>query len=219
MAERPVFIVLEAFPFVKTETVEFVYYPGFSMKQMRKSIRSLHDSFVQRCPEYSGLVLEISSKSETPPGVRLSAFNLLYTLSDGRKRTVESIFQSGKCFENGRQYTELLDMPSAEAKRFEALHTSGGVVRFRLENEWFPAKPLRFFYQWLYVNALHQNPDLADEVMRYRAFTDIAFNPRKSLNCQAGAAALYAALRASGNLEEALRSPESFLAVVYHDKE
>ena len=40
------------------------------------------------------------------------------------------------------------------------------------------------------MNALHQNPDLAEQVIRYKAFTDIEFNPARSRNTQARAAAV-----------------------------
>ena len=63
---------------------------------------------------------------------------------------------------------------------------------------------------------MHQNnPKLADALMEYDAFTDIAFNPEKSLNCQAEAAAIYVSLRKRNLLEEALKSKESFIDIVY----
>ncbi len=41
------------------------------------------------------------------------------------------------------------------------------------------------------MTALFQNPELSKELLRFEAFTDIAFNPQKSLNCQARAAARF----------------------------
>ena len=55
--------------------------------------------------------------------------------------------------------------------------------------------PLDFdFYSWLYFIALNQNKDLANEIINYEAFTDIEFNPEKSINCQAYSAALYCSM-------------------------
>ncbi len=218
MAIRPVFVSQATKPYVKTEDVEFKFYPGFALSQSRKSIESLHDSFALNHPAYKGLVLEISSKSDNPLGVHLSAFNLMYQLSDGRRRFVENVFQAGKCFSNGGPYTEILDLSAAEAKHFPALRTSGDIVKFCLGDTDFSTEPKTFFYDWLYINALNQNQDLAKEVVAYRAFTDIAFNPAKSLNCQARSVALYVSLNESGVLEEAISSPDRFLEMAYDEK-
>ena len=51
--------------------------------------------------------------------------------------------------------------------------------------------------------------------MEYDAFTDIEFNPNRSINCQAEAAAIYVSLQQQGLLGEALQSKERFLEVVY----
>lgn len=63
-------------------------------------------------------------------------------------------------------------------------------------------------------NALHQHVDLAEAAMSYDTFTDIAFNPKKSINCQAGSVALYVSLSRRALLHEALKSRDSFLEVV-----
>lgn len=109
----------------------------------------------------------------------------------------------------------MLDKNSHEAKKDERLHTSGNVIAFRLENSEFSIRPTTFFYDWLYINAIYQNKKLADQLLDYTAFTDIAFNPAKSLNCQARSAALYVSLVQQGMLKDALSSAESFLALVY----
>ena len=51
--------------------------------------------------------------------------------------------------------------------------------------------------------------------MNYYAFTDIVFNPQKSLNCQAVAAAIYVSLRKQNLLQQALRDKNLFLKIVY----
>ena len=215
MAVRPVFVAQTSKPFVKTELTEFVYYSGFALSQSRKSLESLHDHFVSNNREFDGLLLEISTKSNLPLGVRLSAFHLMYSFMDGRQYPVENVFQSGKCFSNGQRYPEILDLSASEAKKYPALRTSGDVVSFQLEGTEYPTEPKTFFYHWLYVNALFQNQDLANEVVKYRAFTDIAFNPAKSINCQARSAALFVALHESGLLHEAISSPERFTELVF----
>ena len=54
---------------------------------------------------------------------------------------------------------------------------------------------------------------LSESVKIYQCFTDIEFNPKRSVNCQAHAVALYLSLCKLNLLEEALESPESFLRI------
>ena len=54
-----------------------------------------------------------------------------------------------------------------------------------------------------------------EHMLGYDAFTDIEFNPQKSINCQAEAAAVYVSLRKQGLLEEALKNKDSFKEIVY----
>ena len=75
------------------------------------------------------------------------------------------------------------------------------------------------FYNWLYINALNLNNDLADQVIEYDAFTDIVFNPQKSINCQAEAAAIYVSLRKQGLLTEALKDKDSFRRILYSNSD
>ena len=215
MAFRPVFMAMATRPFVEKFDTEFKYYSGFSVTQARKSIESLHTAFISTHPKHAGRVLEISSNSASDLGVCLSAFNLLYRMRDGSRHTVETVFQAGKCFENGKQYMDLLNGSSYDAKKDERLRSSGSIVGFKVDDIEFPTKPITYFYDWLYVNAVYQNPTFAKQLTCYSAFTDIAFNPQKSWNCQARSAAVYVGLWNSGRLTEALSSPRAFLEVVY----
>jgi hypothetical protein len=54
---------------------------------------------------------------------------------------------------------------------------------------------------------------LAAALAAYDCFTDIEFNPARSVNCQAYAVALYAALARTGRLKQALAAPAAFLAL------
>src|SRR6266540_296198 len=134
-------------------------------------------------------VLEVSSKSEDPLGVSLSAFNLTLRIGGSRRMSVESAYQGSKVFEKGGPFHELYDAPSREAKKEERLRGSGRLIAFNLLGEVWPIEPVTAFYEWLYITALLQNPDLSERVVVYKAFSDIAFNPKRSLNCQARAAA------------------------------
>lgn len=69
----------------------------------------------------------------------------------------------------------------------------------------------------MYINTLHLNKEVAEKIMEYDVFTDIAFNPQKSINCQAEAAAIYVSIKKQGLLEEALKDKENFRKIVYPD--
>ena len=169
--------------------------------------------------EYSNLypqcnVLEISSKSPLALGISLSAFNLQIK-TNSRSFSVECAFQSSKVFEKGGPYIELLDKSSKEAKRDTRLHESGKLITFQYFDTEFPLEPKDYFYNWLYINALNQNKDLTNEIVRFDSFSYIEFNPQKSINCQAKAAAIYVGLHKQELLGTAISSPENFLKVVY----
>jgi len=79
--------------------------------------------------------------------------------------------------------------------------------------EW-PLQPQTLFYDWLYLNALNQNQDLASKICEYDGFTDIEFNPKKSINCQAYSAALYTSLVKEGKLVEALGGSDRYRKLI-----
>ena len=136
-------------------------------------------------------------------GVKLSAFNLMkYVPSIGKSIPVECVFQGGKVFAAGGPYTDLYDGSARDAKRDPRLKESGGLRSFYYEGQMVPLSPTTAFYDWLYINALLENPDLAQKLLEYDAFTDIEFNPDKSVNCQARTAAMFVALSRLGLVEQ-----------------
>ena len=68
-------------------------------------------------------------------------------------------------------------------------------------------------YNWIYLHALMQHPEYHEPLLEYHAFTDIEFNPKKSLNCQAYAAALFCLLYKNNLLEETMKTPQNFLSL------
>lgn len=212
MARRPTFLISDDKPYFKEINTQFTYFNGFSIQQKQKSIESLHSAIKKLYPESK--VLEISRYSFTELGTKLSAFNLEVSI-DGKKTTVESAFQSSKVFENGGPYTDLLFGPSIVSKKDERLYSSGRLTGFVLLGNEFPTNPKTFFYDWLYVNAISQNKELLAELSEYNAFTDIAFNPQKSINCQARSAAICVSLLRKDLLLDALKSKDAFRKIVY----
>ncbi len=216
MAVRPVFVVMEDKSLIYKENIEFEYFSGFSDAQKRKSINSLHSAYHRK--DNTKKVLEISSKSEVELGVKLSAFNLMIKSKNGKSISVESVFQSSKVFENGGTYKDLLEVSSKEEKKDKRLINSGRLIGFIVDGKEFETDPKTFFYNWLYVNALYLNDELAQEIMEYDAFTDIVFNPQKSINCQAEAAAIFVSLKRQGLLEMALKDKDTFKIIVYGER-
>lgn len=213
MAVRPVFVVSLDDRYCIRENVEFQFFSGFSDSQKRKCIRSLHQAYLETNSDKK--ILEISSKSEEKLGVKLSAFQLMLKTKSGIECSVESAFQSSKVFEKGGPYTDLLEQPSRIAKKDERLKNSGKIINFSMDGITFETEPKTYFYDWLYLHALDLYPELAAALMEYDAFTDIVFNPKKSINCQAEAAALYVSLKKQGILQKALESKEYFREIVY----
>ena len=147
--------------------------------------------------------------------MKLSAFNLKIKTNKGQEISVESAYQSSKVFEHGGPYTDLLYVDSRISKKDQRIKNGGNIVGFTFDGRDFEIEPKTFFYNWLYINTLNLHKVLGDKLMEFDAFTDIEFNPKKSLNCQAEAAAIYVSLRKQNLLSIALRDKDSFKKVVY----
>ena len=211
MAKRPIFLPYKEYPFIRELIIEFEWYPGFAKSQAQKSIASQHRAAIAK-----GIsrILEISSKSFDPLGISLSAFNLKVTPKNGPGMTVECAFQGSKVFQYSGPYHDLYKVSSIEAKKDPRIRNSGDLVAFNFHGESFPITPVTAFYDWIYMTALSQNPKLSKDLLNFEAFSDIAFNPQKSLNCQARAAALFVALNMCGEIEKALQDKKHFFCLL-----
>jgi hypothetical protein len=215
MAKRPIFIPATKGPaLVRTKNdVEFQWFPGMAASQKQKSVDSLHAAALM-LPDISK-VLEVSSKSRDELGVALSAFNLTFTTKYNRRISVECAFQGSKVFERGGPFVDIFDMTSREAKKNERLRSSGRLTGFHFFGTDWELEPQTAFYDWLYINALKkQLPSWTEKLLEYSAFTDIEFNPERSINCQAYSVALYMSLHKRNLLDEATSSREAFLRIV-----
>ncbi len=210
MATRPIFIPSNSrSTLVQEVQVNFEWHSGFSVVQKQKNIRDLH--FQASILGYAP-ILEISTKSENILGRSLSAFNLKIEV-DGTLSNVENFYQSSKVFENGGPFVDLLSSSPIEAKRDERLRSSGRLTNFYLFGKTWELIPRTAFYDWLYLTALIQIPKESRKLLDYNGFSDIEFNPNKSLNCQARSAAMYVSLLKRNVLEEALINSEFFLSL------
>lgn len=84
MAKRPAFLYLSNN--VEEKSFEFTWHSGFARSQKQKSIAEWHTAIQQSYPQAN--ILEVSTKSTNPWGVKASAFRLSTCIA-GHFYTVE----------------------------------------------------------------------------------------------------------------------------------
>lgn len=211
MAKRMIFSSKTDYIGVTISEITFDFFTGFAISQKQKSVKSLHEN--ARKSGYKQ-ILEVSTKSIDEIGIALSAFNLsTRTKKNNYEFTVERAFQASKVFENGGPYTEILNMSSIEAKKDIRLRNSGEILYFKFFNYIFEKNPPTYFYDWLYINTLIENVDLINKLDPYDAFTDIEFNHKRSINCQAYSLALFCSMIKNDIEFEKLKDPKYFLKI------
>ncbi|MDE7121273.1 MAG: hypothetical protein K2O42_03835 [Oscillospiraceae bacterium] len=184
MANRPAFCCTADHKIIR-ENFEFTWFPGFAVSQKQKSIASLHGAILRMHP--GSKILEISTKSESASGKKLSAFRLKY-----RGYFLENIFQSSKLFEHGGSYQDLLTVSPKEAKRDPRLRNSGALTGFLWDGIFWGLETRSAFYDFIYLKAVKESLSAEEmqEIQDYQYFTDIEFNPAKSRNTQARSVAI-----------------------------
>jgi hypothetical protein len=212
MAERPIFVPAP----IESDLVREIYFqlrwnPGFAEVQKRKNIRALHEAAA-----VAGYVplLEVSTKSDHKVGQHLSAFHLKVHSKTLGDIPLESAYQGSKVFEAGGPYTDLYSADALAAKRDIRLKDSGPLVGFVFDDARFALEPKTAFYDWLYITAIYPHRDWLQRLLQYKGFTDIEFNPERSINCQARSCALFVALMAKKLLDSAVQSPRAFSEVL-----
>ena len=217
MAKRPIFVAnLEGNCYFKEIEIEFTWGGNKNLKDHQKSIESLHSNFRSKTKgKYE--ILEVSTKSKIELGKNLSAFNLHFYTKNNHKFTVESLFQGSKVFEKGGPYHDIYFNSSLDAKKDERLKNSGAITGFKYFDRIFENNPVTFFYDWLYINTLCLNKELLNSILIYDAFSDIEFNPKRSVNCQAKALALLKSIIERGELEEILKNPKFLKKILMQD--
>ncbi len=214
MAKRPVFVPLGTAEHLVNEIqVKFNWSSGFAPVQKKKNVAALHAAAEQK-----GLfpLLEVSTKSEEELGRRLSAFSLKIETDIGGI-SIESAYQGSKVFENGGPYRDIYGKDSREAKKDTRVRESGRLVQFNFFGQEWPLVPKTAFYDWLYLSTLRPHQEFLKRLFVYKGFTDIEFNPEKSINCQARTCALLVSLLKLSALDEALRSQQDFIDMISSD--
>jgi hypothetical protein len=212
MAERPVFIPISGSrELVKEIFFDLTWNPGFAPVQKKKNVAALHEAAAR-----SGWtsLLEISSKSEQKLGQHLSAFHLKVHAENLGEIKLECAFQGSKVFEKGGPYTDLYLVDPKDAKGDPRLQTSGPLTGFRFNDFSFALEPKTLFYDWLYINAIYPHREWLERLYKYTGFTDIEFNPTRSINCQARSCALFVSLMKNNLLHQAVASPQIFTSLI-----
>lgn len=214
MAKRPVFVPFgDAEHLVDEVQVDFEWNPGFAPVQKKKNVVALHEAAEKR-----GLLplLEVSTKSEEMLGQRLSAFSLKLETDIG-EISIEAAYQGSKVFERGGPYTDIYGKDGWGAKKDPRVRESGRLISFNYFGQEWPLIPKTAFYDWLYLSALRPHQEFLKRLYEYKGFTDIEFNPQKSINCQARTCALLVSLLKLNSLDEALRSQRDFIEMISSD--
>jgi len=210
MATRPIFIPSNSSETLVDEVqVTFKWEAGFAIMQKQKSISNLH---IQAKKKGYDRILEISTKSNSDLGIKLSAFNLKLQVGEFTSN-VENFFQSSKVFENGGPFIDLLNVSAKDAKQDKRLVNSGKLMGFSFFRTNWKVTPKTHFYDWLYISALTQHLKEGSRLLEYDGFSDIEFNPIKSVNCQARSAAIFVSLTHSGLLEKSLSDIDFFVSL------
>lgn len=211
MAVRPVFLTRSDPPFWRSTSIEFNWHPGLSHAQKQRSITSLHDAALDQVPV--SRILEVSSKSTSETGKKLSAFNLIVDHPDFGGIPLESAFQGSKVFRlHGQLFEAYASDPRTAKGAAKEVNGKDHLIGFRWNNQDWPLEPKTWFYDWLYITAvLHSIPEAPAQIRRYDAFTDIEFNPKKSFNCQARSCAIIASTVNNEELRSLIKTPESMI--------
>ena len=125
-------------------------------------------------------------------------------------KIIKGEIPSSKVFENGGPYVDLMGLSPRESKRDERLSNSGRLKGFRFEGKDFSIYPRTLYYDYLYLNALLENEELTKVLFEYDGFTDIEYNPNKSISCQAKSAAMFVSLSRQGLLGK-IRNADDFI--------
>lgn len=211
MATRPVFVPRkEGCKIISEVMVDFKWNSGMATSQKRKNICDLHEA-----AKSYGLdrLLEISSKSEFLIGRKLSAFNLPLKIED-QTIFLECAYQGSKVFQHGGPFKDLFTVSPREAKNDKRLRNSGYLIGIEFMGKCYPLSPKNAFYDWLYFRALLPHQHWISENISYDGYTDIEFNPLKSINCQARAFAEWMSLLERGEIEKVVNDFDYFSSLL-----
>lgn len=94
------------------------------------------------------------------------------------------------------------------------MRNSGRLTGFQFYGVNWGLEPQTAFYDWLYISALKKKPEYVEELLSFSAFSDIEFNPERSINCQAYSVALYLSLYQRNLIKDGPITQDDFLGLI-----
>ena len=161
---------------------EIHWHPGFARVQKEKRISKEFHAAADK--DGFRHLLEISTKAKSERGRHLSVFHMKVNLPGMIQIPLEWAFQGSKVFERGGPFTDLYSMELRDAKRDPRLNESGSLPASGSPTL-LPTGTENSFLRLAICHLLKDWPDWAAKLYAYGGFTDVEFNPHRSINCQA----------------------------------
>ena len=206
MAKRLLFRPSNEFnEYVKETEIDFEWKSPYTYgkEATQRNLERLHSEIVNLCNIDYDDILEVSGACSLGLGKNLSAFNLGIEDKNHKgmykknKYTVESLYQGSKVFEDGGPHHELYTYASSAAKYKIREKQCGGIIGFNYHGIEYPSEPKDAFYNWLYCTILCNESNkglinsLINRKIEFFGFTDIFFNHKQQIACQARAIAIF----------------------------
>lgn len=154
-------------------------------------------------------VMEFSSKSDNKSVKKLLPGKLV-KLVDGQKVTVNNIFKTAeRVTADGSSAGGIAVNVVNKTVVEEGSRKAPKAIGYKYDGHIFSSRPRQMFYNYLYINALLEHPDMMAELAEYDAFSDSLVASNSGNPVPAQAVAIYVSLARLGLLEKA-RDPEEF---------
>lgn len=219
--------------------ISFTFYAGFAPSQKIKNRISMHEAILKQEPKAKILEVSTKSDIElgkTLSAFNLKLNNRPFecVFQEAKRFKINSVktqfFTDKKeCLdisdrlieENGVYYIEPQSDNPRELKSilkdFMKANKDAKISHFYYKDEIFEVdggvkNSSSFFYDFLYFSALRDNfsQNELEQILEFNIFTDIEFNHKKSINCQARTCALYHYALLNNKVEFYMQSKENF---------
>ncbi|MDY5557468.1 DUF6977 family protein [Helicobacter sp.] len=222
--------------------VKFEFFSGFAPVQKQKNIISMHKEIFKKEINGQILEVSTKNNSELL-GYKLSAFNLRlddkpleYVFQESKRfqqNNQDSInykgFEKYCCKENDNFYLKFQNLDSINLKKenpkrivADFLKQNNGLYlsHFQYQGivfELFGNNPFSksLFYDFIYFKAIQESLSEKEQmnILGFNIFTDIEFNPQKSINCQARSCALYHYAKLNNKVNFFMESKGNFIKI------
>lgn len=208
MAKRLYFIPRASYRGLLVEkTIHYPEVRGERKDTLKKSLETMHHRILAK--ESGGRLLEVSPYGSNL-GKKLTPWTLTLNLKSGESFPVAAILESAKVFERGGPYEDLAEKDQDVLLSDTRLTESGRLLGYHFEGEAFTLNPRHKFFDYLYIRALSQKPELFEDLLQVDILTDITYQMHSMYLSPARAVGYFISLLRLGILEEILQSDEKF---------